>query len=267
MRVTKLDQKAALDCEDLGFTLAPRLNAAGRLGQAQLGVELLTTTAAERAGALAEYLHELNSSRDSLERSIYLAANKQAQAHFDAGRDGALVLAQPGWHAGVIGIVAGRLAEKYHRPVVLIAQDELGVKPGIGSVRGVPEFDVHRALAACSDLLVSHGGHAAAGGLKIVDGQIPAFRERFCALAEEQIAQEDRQGELWIDGETVFAALTLDAVRHIERLGPFGAGNHRPMRGPWPSAAATGPTSWPVSRIRFVLPSGPSLTRSTAAAV
>ena len=113
MKLTKLDQKAALDCEDIGFMLAPRLNAAGRLGQAQLGVELLTTESAERAAALAEYLHELNSSRDSLERSIYLAANKQVQQEFDPEHNAALVLAGRGWHAGVIGIVAGRLAEKY----------------------------------------------------------------------------------------------------------------------------------------------------------
>jgi single-stranded-DNA-specific exonuclease len=229
MRLTKLDQKPALDSEDIGFTLAPRLNAAGRLGQAQLGVELLTTVVADRAKALAEYLHELNSSRDSLERSIYLAANKQLQEQFDAENDAALVLAGRGWHPGVIGIVAGRLAEKHHRPVVLIAQDDLGVKPGIGSVRGVAGFHVHQALAACTEWLVSHGGHAAAGGLKIADGHVDAFREGFCEFAAGCIRDDQRAAELWIDGETALAALTLSAVQQIERLAPFGSGNQRPL--------------------------------------
>ncbi len=140
MKLTGLDGKSCLECEDIGFTLAPRLNAAGRLGQAQLAVELLTTTSTERAAALAEYLHELNSSRESLERSVYLAAAKMAQDQFDPENDAALVLAGRDWHPGVIGIVAGRLAEKYHRPVVMIALDGLGVKAGIGSVSGVAGF-------------------------------------------------------------------------------------------------------------------------------
>jgi single-stranded-DNA-specific exonuclease len=229
MKLTKLDQKATMECEDIGFMLGPRLNAAGRLGQALLGIELLTTDSVERANALADYLHELNSSRDSLERSIYLAANKQVQERFDAEGDAALVLAAQGWHPGVIGIVAGRLAEKYHRPVVLIAQDEVGVKPGIGSVRSVPGFQVHEALAACTHLLVSHGGHAAAGGLKIEDKHVDAFRDEFCEYAGQQLREEHRTAELWIDGETLLASLTLRAVEQIEQLAPFGQGNHRPL--------------------------------------
>ncbi len=178
---------------------------------------------------MAEYLHELNNSRDSLERSIYLAANKQLQEQFDAENDAALVLAGRGWHPGVIGIVAGRLAEKHHRPVVLIAQDDLGVKPGIGSVRGVPGFQVHQALAACTEWLVSHGGHAAAGGLKIEDAHVDHFRDGFCEFATQQIQEEQRVAELWIDGETALASLTLATVQQIERLAPFGHGNSRPL--------------------------------------
>ncbi len=118
------------------FGLAPRLNAAGRLGQAQLGVELLVTENAERAEALAAYLHELNENRLHLERSIYLSATKQIKEHFDPVNDPALVLADRGWHQGVIGIVAGRLAEKHQRPVVLISLDQLGGPLGTGSARG-----------------------------------------------------------------------------------------------------------------------------------
>jgi single-stranded-DNA-specific exonuclease len=229
MKLTKLDAKRNLEAEDIGFTLGPRLNAAGRLGQAQLAVELLTTSSPERATALAEYLHELNSSRESLERSVHLASNKQAQEMFDPAGDAALVLAGRDWHAGVIGIVAGRLAEKYHRPVVLISLDALGVKPGIGSVRGVAGFDVQQALARCSELLVSHGGHAAAAGLKIEESQIELFREQFCRHAEDSSTDGGRLSDLWIDAEAPLSALTLQAIEQLEQLGPFGHGNLRPL--------------------------------------
>jgi single-stranded-DNA-specific exonuclease len=231
MRVCKLHEKPALNCEDIGFSLAPRLNAAGRLGQAQLGVELLTTQNVERAMALAEYLHELNGSRESLERSVYLAAGKQIQERCDLDSEPAIVLAGRGWHPGVIGIVAGRLAEKHHRPVVLIALDEAGVKPGIGSGRSVPGFDLHAALCACAEHLISCGGHSAAAGLKVEEPRIDEFRAAFF----EHIAGEQgpagglRPAELSIDGEVIFSALTPTIVEQIERLAPFGQGNARPL--------------------------------------
>jgi single-stranded-DNA-specific exonuclease len=233
MRVCKLHEKPALDCEDIGFALAPRLNAAGRLGQAQLAIELLTTQNPERAMALAEYLHELNGSRESLERSIYLAANKQIQEQCDLDADAAIVLAGRGWHPGVIGIVAGRLAEKHHRPVVLIALDEVGVKPGIGSARSIPGIDLHAALSSCCEHLISYGGHTAAAGLKIEDARVEGFRAAFLeCIASELNGGADGPGrlpELRIDGEVIFSALTPTIVTEIERLGPFGHGNARPM--------------------------------------
>ena len=229
MRLAELDKKQALEGEDLSFALAPRLNAAGRLGQAQLAVELLTTTNQDRATALAEYLNELNSSRQSLERSVYLAALKQAQEQFDLERDAALVLADHGWHAGVIGIVAGRLAEKFHRPVLVISLDPTGVKPGVGSGRSVPGFDLHRALAACAEHLLSYGGHAAAAGLKVDERHVAILREAFCEYASGEITLADRTAELWIDAELPFSALTLDTMKQIEQLAPFGHANHRPL--------------------------------------
>lgn len=228
MRLAELDQKPRLATDDVGFALAPRLNAAGRLGQAQLAVELLITTAPERATALAEYLNELNNSRQSLERSIYLAALKQVQ-RFDVENDAALVLAERGWHPGVIGIVAGRLVDKFHRPVILVALDELGVKPGVGSARGVPGFNLHEALAACTEHLLSHGGHAAAAGLKIDDHKLDDFRTDFCQCVAEAIALERRTAELAIDAEVSFGELTLSVLNQIERLAPFGQHNPRPL--------------------------------------
>jgi single-stranded-DNA-specific exonuclease len=229
MKLTLLDQKPHLSSEDIGFMLAPRLNAAGRLGQATLGIELLTTESHERASALAAYLDELNGSRESLERSIYLAANKQATEQFDPEGDGALVLAARGWHAGVIGIVASRLAEKFHRPVVLIAFDPLGLKPGIGSARSVPGFNLHAALLTCSEHLVSHGGHAAAAGLKIEEAKLDVFRGQFCEHAAGEISAAARRAELRIDAEVSFSELTSGAVADIERLAPFGHSNPRPL--------------------------------------
>jgi single-stranded-DNA-specific exonuclease len=229
MQVSQLDQKRRLSAEDIGFGLAPRLNAAGRLGQARLAVELLTTDSEPRALELAQYIEGLNATRKQLERSIYLAAKKQAREQFDPEADSALVLAGRGWHAGVIGIVAGRLAEKFHRPVVLISQDELAIKPAIGSARSVPGFNLHAALTACSHHLLAHGGHAAAAGLKVADTAIEAFRAEFCEHAATAIPPELRSAELHIDVETPLAALTLNTVRQIEQMAPFGSGNTRPL--------------------------------------
>ena len=288
MRLAELDKKPRLDSDDIGFTIAPRLNAAGRLGQAQLGVELLSTTSPERANALAEYLSELNGSRQSLERSIYLAANKQAQEEYDVDQDSALVLADRGWHPGVIGIVAGRLAEKFHRPVVLVALDELGVKPGVGSARSVPGFNLHEALANCTQHLLSHGGHAAAAGLKIDETNLDAFRSDFCEYAASGISAEQRsrgtvdrrRSRLWrvVAGQRsgVGAAGALRpgqspaaAVRHGGHVGRrrkewaaaaaicrSSCRNTGRRCAGWRSAAAIGPTSWPASRARSRWPSG-----------
>jgi single-stranded-DNA-specific exonuclease len=224
-----LAEKSALDAEDVAFRLAPRLNAAGRLGQAARGIELLTTADAARAVSLADYLHELNAQRETEERSIQLAATKQARERFDPESDAALVLADRGWHAGVIGIVAGRLAERFHRPVVMIAQDPHQGRPAIGSVRSVPGFDVHEALVACRDLLVTCGGHAAAAGLRIEDGRIDAFRKAFCDAVDRRLPAELRRAQVAIDGETSLGGLTLDAVEQLERLAPFGQANRRPI--------------------------------------
>ncbi len=224
-----LHEKSALEAEDVAFRLAPRLNAAGRLGQAACGIELLTTADPARAASLATYLHELNAQRETEERSIQLAATKQAREEFDPEADAALVLADRGWHAGVIGIVAGRLAERFHRPVVMIAQDAHQGRPAIGSVRSVPGFDVHEALVACREHLVTCGGHAAAAGLRIEDDKIAAFRAAFRAAVDRRLPAELRRAQVTIDGETTLGGLTLEAVEQLERLAPFGQANRRPV--------------------------------------
>lgn len=229
LTLTKLDAKSALAAEDIGFSLAPRLNAAGRLGQAQLGVELLVTEDAERAAALATYIDELNGNRNKLERSILLAASKQLKEVHSPEEDPAFVLASPAWHPGVIGIVAGKLAEKYHRPVVLIALDKLGVKPGSGSARSPNGVNLHAAFQQCGEFLISGGGHAAAAGLKIEESKLASFRAAFLEAVAEQSGRSDSKAELAIDAETTLNQLDLATVNQIERLAPFGMGNAQPL--------------------------------------
>jgi single-stranded-DNA-specific exonuclease len=189
----------------------------------------MTTDSRDRAQQLAEYIHELNGSRESLERSINLAASKQIKEQFDPDGDSALVLAGHGWHVGVIGLVAGRLAEKYHRPVVLIALDQLGIKPGTGSARSPNGLNLHAALSACSEHLVSFGGHACAAGLKIEESRVEAFRYAFCEHAASETSGAVRVGEIRVDAEGPFCQLTLETVRQIQSLAPFGCGNPRPV--------------------------------------
>ncbi|MCA9173178.1 MAG: single-stranded-DNA-specific exonuclease RecJ [Planctomycetales bacterium] len=234
LKLTELDKKSELGSDDIAFMLAPRLNAAGRLGQAALGVELLTTESPERAKALAEYLHELNGNRDSLERSILQQANKMVNEEYDPEQNPALVLAGRGWHPGVIGLVASRLAEKHNLPTVVIALDNAGAKPGAGSARSACGLKLHEALRACTDRLLTHGGHAAAAGLTIDESQIEAFREEFCEYAAAEIPPENRIPEVRIDAEAALSQLSIPLIKQINQLGPFG------MRNPRPTLLATG---------------------------
>lgn len=230
MTVTKLDQVATLDTESIAFTIAPRLNAAGRLGQAQLAVELLTISAGERAKQLAEYIHQLNVTRDSLQRSVYLAANKQAKSDFDPVEDPALVLAGVGWHQGVIGVVAGRLADKYAKPVFVVSLDAAGKTEAVGSGRvGGTNINLYDALCECEERLVRFGGHAAAAGITICESDLDAFRGDFCEAVARQWADNNVVPEILIDAEATLGQLSLEVVQQMEMLAPFGAGNPRPV--------------------------------------
>jgi single-stranded-DNA-specific exonuclease len=230
MKITGVGENGPITTESIGFSLAPRLNAAGRLGQAQLAVELLTIGAGERAAALAEYINQLNNSRDSLQRSVYLAAQKQAKTEFDPEGDSALVLAGVGWHQGVIGVVAGRLSEKYAKPVIVISLDNTGKNPAVGSGRvGGTDIDLHAALSECSDRLARFGGHKAAAGLTIEERDIGPFRGDFCEAVARQWVDREIVPEIVIDAESALGQLSIESIRHMEMLAPFGAGNPRPL--------------------------------------
>jgi single-stranded-DNA-specific exonuclease len=229
IELTGLVDASRIESEHVGFKLGPRLNAAGRMATAANGIELLVTDDTARGIQLADYLHELNAQRESEERSLQLAAAKQAKECFDPEADAALVLADRGWHKGVVGIVAGRLAERWHRPVVMIARDPLQGGPAVGSVRSVPGFDVLAAIKACEAHLLGCGGHAAAAGLQVDDAKIDDFRRAFVAEVEARMPESLRRAQLSIDGETTLASLTLDTVEQLEKLAPFGEGNRRPV--------------------------------------
>jgi single-stranded-DNA-specific exonuclease len=229
MELTNIHDKRELAAEDIAFTLAPRLNAAGRLGQAQLGVELLVTEDVSRAAALADYIQVLNENRNKLERSIHLSATKQLKEIHSLDEDAAFVLASPTWHPGVIGIVAGKLAEKYHRPVVMVALDKLGVKPGTGSARSPNGINLHAAFEECKEFLVSGGGHAAAAGLRIEESNLRAFRAAFLEAVEEQLGGTETVAEIDFDAEAAFGQIDLNVLTQVEQLAPFGMGNPRPI--------------------------------------
>jgi single-stranded-DNA-specific exonuclease len=229
MKQTKLHGKSSLSAEDVAFTIAPRLNAAGRLGQAQLGVELMTTRDPQRAEALAQYMDRLNADRESIERSIQLAASKQAKEQFDLANEPALVLHAPGWHLGVIGIVASRMAEKFHRPVIILSVDPTGQKPATGSGRSGGFINLYEAFQACREHLVGCGGHAAAAGLRIAEHKIPEFRESFCEFVRTKLGGRDPEMSLMVDAETTLMQLNQHTVTLIESMAPFGAGNPRPV--------------------------------------
>lgn len=228
--VAGIQRQRALQAEDVAFELAPRINAAGRLGQARLAVELLTTDNPQRARSLAVHLNALNQERRRVERRMFREAKELLNAHPDWKEHPVLVLSHPAWHAGVIGIVAGRMAERFGKPTVLIAvnrDDGLGQ----GSGRSYGEFDLHAALSACEEHLVSFGGHCAAAGLKVEPDRIDALREALCVYADSAAPTTGATGEppLYVDAEVRLADATRRAVLELERLGPFGCGNKRPV--------------------------------------
>ncbi len=218
MDVAKVDP-STIDAGAIGFRLGPRLNAAGRLYRADAGLELLLTEDKERARAVALELDANNTERRDVETRIRFEAEAQVA---EQGSAAAYVLASDGWHAGVIGIVAARIAERHHRPCVLIALD--GAE-GTGSGRSIPRFDLLGGLHASSEVLQRYGGHRAAAGLTIQRADVPAFREAFAAHAASVLTPEDLRPEVRVDAVAPGNTLTLSLAEELEQLAPFGQGN------------------------------------------
>jgi single-stranded-DNA-specific exonuclease len=213
--------------DDIGFRLAPRLNAAGRLGCARLVVEMLTTQNPVRGRELAEYLESQNGHRQTIERKMVAQAKDLLEVEA-VGELAAIVLAHGDWHPGVVGIVAGRMVEHVGRPVILFALKD-GADVVTGSGRSVPGFALHEALKACDDLLEGHGGHAMAVGAKIRRANMDAFRERFNAFAAKHFPTGVPPAPcLRLDAEVPLSALTPGLLRDLDKLEPYGADNPRP---------------------------------------
>jgi len=214
--------------EDVGFKLAPRLNAAGRLGCARLSVDLLTTNSLSVAKTAAEFLEGQNGQRQAMERKYTQQAKEMVDR--DHPNDMAVVVGSPEWKAGVVGIVASRLVDHYGRPALVIAMPENRDKDSVatGSGRSIPGFPLHTALQALDELLDGHGGHAAAAGFKIKPERIPAFRDRFNAYVSRHFPGGTPVPRLILDAEVPLSALTFGLFKDLDKLEPFGAGNPKP---------------------------------------
>ena len=210
----------------VGFTLAPRLNAAGRLAAAQAGVELLLSDDMARASELAQYLDTVNRERQAVQAQIYEEA--KAAIDSDGGMNGrwAIVLASERWHPGVVGIVASKLVEEYGRPTVLIG---LEGSAGKGSGRSIAAFHLYRALEVCQQHLAGFGGHEHAAGIRIERTQVPAFRDALNRVASAQLTAEDGAPLLAIDAEVRLDEIDESLLDYIARLEPFGEGNPPPV--------------------------------------
>jgi single-stranded-DNA-specific exonuclease len=214
---------AAVEATAVGFRLAPRINAAGRLGRPDTALRLILTEDTEEARLLALELEELNRDRQAVEDRILREASALVEGLPDRERQRrGYVLWREDWHEGVIGIVASRLVEKFHRPVVLIAGSQDGWK---GSGRSVSRFDLHGALAACSEHLQRFGGHRAAAGLSIDEASIESFATAFAAYADAHLAEEDLSPITVVDAVVSAEDLTLPLAQELDRLAPFGLGN------------------------------------------
>lgn len=225
LRHAKLESKLNLAAMDIGYSIAPRINAAGRLGTARLAVELLTTQSQERADVIAEFLERQNHERQLMERRTLIEAREMAEPYMHSP---AFVLASPDWHPGLLGIVASRLVDQFARPVLMIAMRE-GQPLAQGSGRSVPGFKLHEALQECTGNLVGHGGHAAAAGFRLLPTEIDAFRERFCEVTARQLGPEPMPHRLTIDAEIPLSSLTTGVMHAIEQLEPYGSGNPPPL--------------------------------------
>lgn len=218
---------AVVDAHDIGFKLGPRLNAAGRLGDALFALELLRTRDATRADELALHLDQENRARQTVEAAMVEEAMKELEGSFDPARDFGLVCARDGWHPGVVGIVSSRITQRFGRPSIVIALKD---GAGRGSCRSIEDFDMVTALGRCGDLLMKYGGHAMAAGLEIQAAHLAEFRGRFNAVAGLALTGRDlrpvQRVDVWIDA---LAEADMELLSFLDEARPFGLGNTTPI--------------------------------------
>ena len=209
----------------LGFTLIPRINASGRIDHARDVIRMLTTNDYEEAMEIAARLNELNQRRQQIEEEVLGAARQEVEYR---GFDFAIVCAQQGWHEGVVGIVAARLAEQFYRPAFVFNLNDGHAK---GSARSIPPLNLYDAISKCSDLLDGFGGHKQAAGLRLKAERLSEFEERINEAIAGMLTDDDLIPTLTIDAQVRFRDVSYDLVKEIQRLEPFGAGNLEPLFG------------------------------------
>jgi single-stranded-DNA-specific exonuclease len=219
--------KPPIFTDDIGYRLGPRLNAAGRLNTAEKSLRLLLTQNESEATELAELLDKQNRERQEVEKQVFAAVEEKIVSQFNPLSDAAIVVFENGWHPGVLGIVASRIAHKYHRPAIVISFDEKGL--GKGSGRSIEGFNLVRALTLCAERLAKYGGHEMAAGLTIHEKDIDLFAEQFRLVARELLSDEDLRPRLRLDHEITFSELNFDFLGWHEMLQPFGNGNPQPL--------------------------------------
>jgi single-stranded-DNA-specific exonuclease len=224
IRAAGLDNKA-LTAGRVGYILAPRLNAVGRIGQAMRGVELLLATNEHEANAIARELEELNAKRQDIDRAVLDAARRRV-LQLDLDETYGIVLAEEGWHPGVIGIVASRLVEEFGRPTILVGLDG---DEGKGSGRSISRFDLHAGIGRCRHLLKRFGGHRSAAGVTIARNHVEEFARCFNASARSVLAPDDLVPELRVDMEVALSDLTPGFEALLRHLEPCGMGNPAPV--------------------------------------
>ena len=218
----------SLQADALAFRLGPRLNAAGRLGDASLAVRLLLTGIPEKAADTAGKIEEMNRQRQNMEREITAAALAQITESPSFGEDRILIAAGEGWNPGLIGLAAGKICEKFYRPSIVLSLPEDG-GPAVGSCRSIPGVNIFELLRDCEDLLVRFGGHAQAAGLTVVRENIPALRERMNRILREQIDAAVFVRTLDYDMEVPFRNWTAETLAELDLLEPTGYGNPVPV--------------------------------------
>ncbi|MFO7890843.1 MAG: single-stranded-DNA-specific exonuclease RecJ [bacterium] len=208
------------------FILAPRINAAGRVGNAERAVKLLTTDNQQQADNLAKILESENRIRKDIDEQTLNEALIMLESAFDIQQDRVIVLAKEGWHPGVIGIVASRISEKINRPVIMIAIEE---SIGKGSARSIKNFDLYSALTLCKDSLIRYGGHKYAAGLTIDQDKINSFRQQLNAVSADMITEEDLVKTITVDMEISLSDINDELVKYLKLFEPHGPKNMRPV--------------------------------------
>ena len=217
--------KGHISVGQLVFSIAPRINAAGRLGDANRAVELLVTDDQDKARLLVKELDNENKRRQMIQQAVVDEALLKVNAEADLKNENALVLANAGWHPGVVGIVASKIKEEFNRPTIIIALEN---GSGKGSARSVAGFDLYEALTACKTHLDGYGGHPMAAGLTLSNQKLEDFKKAFIDFANERLTKENLQATLTLDSEMALQDITPRFMEFLDKLSPYGPGNMRP---------------------------------------